>query len=121
MTAYDDRISPPASTPREGTASENPLSGAGVTAPGAASGASATPPASAGETPAPLLLSATQAARTLGVSRSHFYALHDSARVPSPVRLGSRVLWRRDDLARWVEACCPPRHLWEVRREGGTP
>jgi len=63
-----------------------------------------------------LLLSATDAAAAVGVSRSGFWKLHASARVPSPVRIGRRVLWRRNDLEEWVEQGCPSRDRFEAMR-----
>jgi len=63
-----------------------------------------------------LLLSATDAAHAVGVSRSGFWKLHASARLPAPVRLGRRVLWRRSDLKQWVEQGCPSRERFEAMR-----
>ena len=64
-------------------------------------------------TPTQLLLSATQAARALGISRTTLYGLHSSGRLgPLPVKLGRRTLWSVDELKRWVEAGCPPRDKW---------
>jgi len=68
----------------------------------------------------PLLLDADDAAMLLGVSRSHFYALHSSGRLgPSPVRLGKRSLWRRDELEQWVLNDCPSRQQWIDLKEAG--
>jgi predicted DNA-binding transcriptional regulator AlpA len=40
-----------------------------------------------------LLLSAQDAAKLLGIGRSHFYGLHSSGRLgPLPVKLGRRAL-----------------------------
>jgi excisionase family DNA binding protein len=61
----------------------------------------------------PLLLSAGEAAKLIGICRSHFYALHSSGRLgPLPVRLGRRILWNRKELETWVEAGCPSRESW---------
>ena len=64
-----------------------------------------------------LLLSAADAAHAVGVSRSGFWKLHASGRVPAPVRLGRRVLWRRHDLELWVAGGCPSRDRFEARQE----
>lgn len=61
----------------------------------------------------PLLVSAREAAQLLSVSRSHFYKLHSSGRVPLPVSLGRAVRWSRRELEDWVNAGGPPRHKWE--------
>jgi excisionase family DNA binding protein len=64
----------------------------------------------------PLLLSAVEAAGLLGIGRTQLYALHSSGRLPLPVRLGGRVLWRRAELAAWTacEPPCPSREKWEA-------
>ena len=64
--------------------------------------------------PSPLLLDAKAAARLCGISRSHFLALHSSGRVPLPVRLGRRTLWRAPELAAWIQAGCPARDRWHT-------
>jgi excisionase family DNA binding protein len=68
----------------------------------------------------PLLLSVEEAARKLGLKRSHFYALHSSGRLgPLPIKLGKRSLWRRDELEDWVAHDCPVRQVWQARKESG--
>lgn len=67
---------------------------------------------------APLLVDARAAAALRGVSRSMWWSLHAAGRVPIPVRLGRRTLWRAAELAAWIEAGCPPRDRWECIREG---
>ena len=64
----------------------------------------------------PLLLTATEAAALLGVSRSVFYRWDARGDIPRPVRIGRLRRWGRLDLCRWVERMCPPRHLWEAER-----
>ena len=70
---------------------------------------------------APLLLDARAAAKLCGISRSHFWAMHSAGKVPLPVRLGRRTLWRADELADWIEAGCPARDRWENVKRGGRP
>ena len=65
-----------------------------------------------------LLIGAADAATMCGVSRSTWWALHSSGRVPLPVRLGRRTLWRRGELEAWIAAGCPARERWEAIREG---
>lgn len=64
----------------------------------------------------PLLLDARAAAKICGVSRSHFLAMHSAGRIPLPVRLGRRVLWRAAELTVWIEAGCPSRDRWQSIR-----
>jgi excisionase family DNA binding protein len=62
-----------------------------------------------------IMVSAAEAARLCGIGRTAWYSLLSSGRCPAPVRLGGRVLWRRDELAAWIAAGCPGRDLWESR------
>jgi predicted DNA-binding transcriptional regulator AlpA len=67
------------------------------------------------QTPAPaaaLLVDAREAARLLGIARSSFWSLHAAGRVPAPVKLGRRTLWRVIELSAWTQAGCPPRDRW---------
>lgn len=69
----------------------------------------------------PILLDAKRAAALLGgISRSHFLALHSSGRVPLPVKLGRRTLWRRDLLEKFVAWNCPPRDKFLAMLERET-
>jgi excisionase family DNA binding protein len=61
-----------------------------------------------------LIVDAAEAAELIGIARSTFWKLHSSGRTPAPLRLGGRVVrWRRDELAAWVAAGCPPREKWK--------
>lgn len=66
-----------------------------------------------------LLVGAADAAAMCGVSRSTWWAFHSSGRVPAPIRLGGRTLWRADELRHWVDAGCPARERREEMQEGG--
>ena len=68
--------------------------------------------------PAPLLLDGKAAAKLCGISRSHFLAMHSAGKVPLPVRLGRRTLWRAAELAAWIEARCPVRDRWQAMKGG---
>ncbi len=62
-----------------------------------------------------LLLSTVDAAKLIGVGRTHFYAMHSSGRLgPLPVRLGKRTLWNRAELETWVADGCPSRERWQM-------
>jgi excisionase family DNA binding protein len=68
-----------------------------------------------------LLLSAEDAARLLGIGRSHFYALRSSGRLgPLPVKLGRRALWDRKELEAWVAAGCPTRQRWQSTKNSNS-
>jgi predicted DNA-binding transcriptional regulator AlpA len=73
----------------------------------------ATPPTAA---PAPLLVGADVAGPMCGRSEASWWRDHAAGRIPAPVRLGGRTLWRAAELAAWVEAGCPCRRMWEALR-----
>lgn len=65
----------------------------------------------------PALLNASELARMLGVSRKTIWVLNRSGRVPEPVRLIARDLWRREEIERWLAAGTPSRERWAIVRE----
>jgi predicted DNA-binding transcriptional regulator AlpA len=59
------------------------------------------------------------AAKLLGISESHLYALKRTARLgPVPIRLGRCCRYRIAELAEWVDAGCPARARWQTMRGG---
>ena len=75
------------------------------------------PDARQGAAPPPLLVPAVEAARLCGVSRASWWAYCSAGRVPSPIRLCGRTLWRREELVGWIRAGCPGRDRWIALRE----
>ena len=68
----------------------------------------------------PILVDADGAAALLSISVAHFRKLARDGRIgPEPVRLGKCVRWSRAELARWADAGCPPRHLWQQANRAG--
>jgi predicted DNA-binding transcriptional regulator AlpA len=67
----------------------------------------------------PEALAAADAARLLGISRSQFFKLPSSGRVPMPVYLTPRCpRWRKSELLNWLAAGCPDRLTWtKLRKE----
>jgi excisionase family DNA binding protein len=63
------------------------------------------PPADA---PAAQLLDVRAVAAMLDCSTRHIYRLADAGRMPAPVRLGTLVRWRRQDLDAWLANGCRP-------------
>jgi excisionase family DNA binding protein len=53
------------------------------------------------------LLNVRAVAALLGCSPRHVYRISDAGRMPSPVRVGALVRWRRDDIEGWIAAGCP--------------
>ena len=59
------------------------------------------------------LLDAKAVAKLLGVSARTVWRLSDGGRMPRPVRLGSLVRWKSDEIDDWISAGCP-----KVERRG---
>jgi prophage regulatory protein len=72
---------------------------------------------------APLLVSHRRAAKLCGVSGPTWHRRVAAGDIgPEPVRLGGRVLWRLEELERWVAAGCPDRRTWQALQAGnGRP
>jgi predicted DNA-binding transcriptional regulator AlpA len=66
-----------------------------------------------------LLVAAVDAAALCGVSRATWLRQHSAGRVPAPVRIGRRTLWRLDELRAWIDAGCPDRDTWQTIRTTG--
>lgn len=65
------------------------------------------------------LLPARVAGPRYGRSVASWWRDLAAGRIPAPVKLGGRTLWRADELRRWAEAGCPDRRTWEaVHRRG---
>ena len=54
-----------------------------------------------------LLLSASQLARELGLSKATIWRLASAGRLPPPVRIGRSTRWRRDEIVGWIANGCP--------------
>lgn len=54
----------------------------------------------------PLLIDRAGVAALLGCSERHVYRLLTDGLMPRPVRVGSLVRWRCDDLEEWVASGC---------------
>jgi len=65
------------------------------------------PPLSADSTTASLL-DVRRVAEICGCSARHIYRLSDSGKMPSPIRLGSLVRWRRTVIDAWLAGGCQP-------------
>ncbi|SRR5579871_5038419 len=66
--------------------------------------------------PAALLLRARDAAAACSVSLATWWRWDAAARCPAPVRVGTSVRWRADELRNWIEAGCPDRKAWQASR-----
>lgn len=63
------------------------------------------PPTDPGDLP--FLLDARDVAAVLRTTRKGAYALIARGRIPGVIRIGRRVLVRRDALLDWVRSCAP--------------
>lgn len=63
----------------------------------------------------PLLVGAKAAAPLCGVGVATWWRLLALDRIPAPLRLGGRTLWRAEELRRWVASGCPTRRVWEAQ------
>lgn len=70
---------------RDGSSSYGPEDGAGIVRPGA------------------LLLTVDETAKLLRTSRKAIYAMAERALLPGVIRIGRRLLVRRDDLLSWLD------------------
>jgi excisionase family DNA binding protein len=52
------------------------------------------------------LLDVRAVAKLLDCSPRHVYRLSDGGSMPSPVRLGALVRWRRQDIETWLAGGC---------------
>lgn len=73
-----------------------------------------------------LMIDAERLAQLLDVSVSLVRKMDRSGKIPAPLKLGSCVRWRVDEIAAWVRADCPDRQRWAIMREaalgaGGRP
>ena len=59
-----------------------------------------------------LLLSIADLAQLLNTSSRTVHRLKSAGLIPSPVRIGCRPRWRREEIAAWLEAGCPDRKSW---------
>jgi len=52
------------------------------------------------------LFTVEQVASLLNCSPRHVYRLSDAGKMPSPMRLGALVRWRKADIDGWIENGC---------------
>jgi len=64
-----------------------------------------------------LLITVNQLSEQLGgISVATLYCLKSSGQLPLPVKVGGRVMWRREEIQQWVQLGCPPRERFEKMR-----
>jgi excisionase family DNA binding protein len=55
----------------------------------------------------PALIDVRAVSVMLSCSWRHVYRMADAGRMPSPIRFGSLVRWRKSDIERWLAEGCP--------------
>ena len=66
----------------------------------------------------PALLTIPQVCEYLNIARATFYNLRASGKfAPLPVNLCRKVLYRKTEIERWVQADCPHRKIWQSQRK----
>ena len=65
----------------------------------------------------PLAVNAKEAAELCGISRTLWYDLKNAGRIPEPIRLGRRTLWRVDEIQKWMTAGCPGLDRWRQMKK----
>jgi hypothetical protein len=82
--------------------------------------AKSTPGVSLSNAVTPLLLPLAYVPQALSISRAHLARLRTAGRFgPAVLRLGRRLLVRRDELSRWVESGMPDARTWAAMRASG--
>jgi predicted DNA-binding transcriptional regulator AlpA len=67
---------------------------------------------------APELLSIEQTCQLINVQRATFYKLRASGRfAPLPVGLCRKVLYRKGEIEKWIQAGCPHRKEWQSMKK----
>jgi predicted DNA-binding transcriptional regulator AlpA len=61
---------------------------------------------------APLVVDAKRLAKWLGCGIRTIRSWNSGGKLPKPIRLGGRVLWRTEEIRAWIGAGCPNRELW---------
>lgn len=67
-----------------------------------------------------LAVGAQETAAMIGIGEATLWRLNSQGRIPAPVRLGRRTLWRVREIEDWLAAGCPARGAWRWPPEPGT-
>jgi predicted DNA-binding transcriptional regulator AlpA len=63
------------------------------------------------------VMNAPELAETLSLSVRSIWRFYSAGKLPSAVRIGNSVRWRREEILAWIEAGCPDRKTWDRMRE----
>jgi len=59
------------------------------------------------QTTAPLLIGVAEVGRITSLAPRTVWRHVSAGRLPRPLKVGGRRLWRREAIVRWIEAGCP--------------
>lgn len=65
---------------------------------------------------APLVVDAKRLAELLAVGLRTVRTWDAAGKLPEPLRIGGRVVWRLDELRAWLDAGAPDRKTWAAIR-----
>jgi predicted DNA-binding transcriptional regulator AlpA len=68
---------------------------------------------------APFVVDATRLARLLCASVRSVRAWDSAGKLPAPIRIGGRVVWRLNEIRAWLAAGAPDRDSWAAMRDAG--
>jgi predicted DNA-binding transcriptional regulator AlpA len=68
---------------------------------------------SAADADAPLVADAKRLARLLGCGLRTVRSWNAAGRLPAPIRIGGRVVWRVSEIRAWLSVGAPDRETWE--------
>ena len=74
------------------------------------------PPARKRRRPLPLVVDARRLARLLCAGIRTVRTWDAAGKLPKPIRIGGRVVWRVDEIRAWLDAGAPNRDEWEARK-----
>ena len=60
-----------------------------------------------------MLINSREAAKRLKVSQRTLWGMHNSGKMPPPIRIGRMVRWSVEVLKKWTEAGCPIDPEWQ--------
>ena len=66
--------------------------------------------------PLPLVVDARRLARLLCAGIRTVRTWDAAGKLPAPIRIGGRVVWRVDEIRAWLAAGAPNRDVWEARK-----
>lgn len=75
------------------------------------------PPARRRRRLSPLVVDARRLARLLCCGVRTVRTWDAAGRLPAPLRIGGRVVWRVDEIRRWLDAGAPDRQTWAALRD----